>query len=68
MIPLSGRGEETAEINRGEAKGIKRFPLMGRGQRAHKNEDVPGRSGMMERSYSKEREVTMMLDTKNKEK
>ena len=27
---------------------------MGRGQRAHKNEDVPGRSGMMERSYSED--------------
>ncbi len=50
MKHLSQGGERKPQrITRGEAKGIKHFPLMGRGQRAHMKEDVPGRSGMMER-------------------
>ena len=36
MKHLSQGGErKPPSINRGEAKGIKQFPLMGKGQRAH---------------------------------
>jgi hypothetical protein len=62
-------GESVAgRVHRGEATGISGSHLWERVKEPTCRRRVPGRSGRNGRTYSEEREVTRMLDTKNVQK